>query len=128
MIHAVRSKPVVVGAASTVGPYFCTNACSTRLSLSPRVTAAMQFVAHAVGVGAADVVAFEQDLSAAADAHELMAEFVEASGGVAGAGEGEHSGSQDRAVEDAAEGRIEFGRINFDFRSCILKTLQISDC
>ena len=41
MIHAVRSKPVVVGAARTVGPYFCTKDCSTRLSLSPRVTAAM---------------------------------------------------------------------------------------
>ena len=41
MIHAVRSKPVVVGAASTVGTYFCTKACCTRLSLSPRETAAM---------------------------------------------------------------------------------------
>src|SRR5271170_6552019 len=31
----------MVGAASTVGPYFCTKACSTRLSLSPRETASM---------------------------------------------------------------------------------------
>src|SRR5579864_2204541 len=38
-IHAVRSKPFAVGAASTVGPYFCTKDCSTRLSLSPRLTA-----------------------------------------------------------------------------------------
>src|ERR1022692_1899648 len=40
-IHAVRSKPVLVGAASTVGPYFCTKDCSTRLSLSPRPMAAI---------------------------------------------------------------------------------------
>ena len=47
-----------------------------------------EFVAHAVGIGAADVVALEQDLSATADAHQLMAELVEASAGIAGAGEG----------------------------------------
>ena len=57
-----------------------------------------EFVAHAVGIGAADVVAFEQDLAATADAHELMAEFVEASAGIAGAGEGENGGGEDRAV------------------------------
>jgi hypothetical protein len=44
------------------------------------------------------VVAFEQDLAATADAHELMAEFVEASAGIAGAGEGENGGGEDRAV------------------------------
>ena len=58
-----------------------------------------QFVAHAVGVGAADVVAFEQNLVAAADAHELVADFVEASGGIAGAGQGEHGEGQQGAVE-----------------------------
>src|ERR1017187_9443418 len=41
MIYAARLKPFVVGAARTVGPYFCTKLCSTRLSLSPRETAAM---------------------------------------------------------------------------------------
>src|SRR5580658_10430694 len=41
MIYAARSKPLAVGAARTVGPYFCTKLCSTRLSLSPRETAAM---------------------------------------------------------------------------------------
>src|SRR5208282_5286862 len=35
------SKPCMVGAASTVGPYFWTKPCSTRLSLSPRVSEAM---------------------------------------------------------------------------------------
>jgi len=40
-IQAVRLKPAVVGAASTVGPYFWTKACDTRLSLSPRMTCAM---------------------------------------------------------------------------------------
>jgi len=39
-IQAVRLNPVVVGAASTVGPYFCTKACCTKLSLSPRATCA----------------------------------------------------------------------------------------
>ncbi len=36
MIQATRLKPVVVGAANTVLPYFCTKLCSTRESLSPR--------------------------------------------------------------------------------------------
>src|SRR5271157_1310310 len=36
MIQATRLKPVVVGAASTVLPYFCTKLCSTSESLSPR--------------------------------------------------------------------------------------------
>jgi hypothetical protein len=44
------------------------------------------------------VVAFEQDLAATADAHELMAEFVEASAGIAGAGKSENGGGEDRAV------------------------------
>src|SRR5580658_7423930 len=41
IMYAARSKPCMVGAASTVGPYFWTKPCSTRLSLSPRETAAM---------------------------------------------------------------------------------------
>src|SRR5271170_2852867 len=41
MIQAARSKPTLVGAARTVGPYFWTKPCSTRLSLSPRVSDAM---------------------------------------------------------------------------------------
>jgi len=61
-----------------------------------------EFVAHAVGVGAADVVALEQDLVASADAHELMAEFVEAGGGVSGAGESGDSEGEQSAVESAA--------------------------
>jgi hypothetical protein len=36
MIQATRLKPVVVGADSTVLPYFCTKLCRTSESLSPR--------------------------------------------------------------------------------------------
>jgi hypothetical protein len=53
------------------------------------------------------VIAFEQDLVAAADAHQLMAEFVETGGGICRAGEDENGCGEHRAVEDAAEGRIE---------------------
>ena len=41
MIHATRLKPALVGAAMTVVPYFWTNPCRVRSSLSPRSTAAM---------------------------------------------------------------------------------------
>src|SRR3984893_9364539 len=40
MTHARRLNPVVVGASSTVGPYFCTKDCSTKSSLSGRSSAA----------------------------------------------------------------------------------------
>src|SRR5258708_23386434 len=39
-----------------------------------------EFVPHAVGGRAADVIAFQKDLVAAADAHHLVADFSEASG------------------------------------------------
>lgn len=43
-----------------------------------------EFVAHAVGSRAADVVAFQENLFAAADAHHLVTDFVEAGGGISG--------------------------------------------
>jgi hypothetical protein len=46
------------------------------------------------------VIAFQENLGAAADAHHLMAEFVEARGGIAGAGEGEDGETQHAAVEN----------------------------
>jgi hypothetical protein len=62
-----------------------------------------QFIAHAVGVRASDVIAFEKDLVAAADAHHLVAEFIEARGGIAGAGESEEGEAEESAVEEAAK-------------------------
>jgi hypothetical protein len=47
---------------------------------------------EAGGVGTPDVVAFEQDLSAAAGAHELVTELIEARGGCACAEHGERGG------------------------------------
>ena len=82
----------------------CTNDCSTRLSLSPRLTAVYQLVAHAVGIGTADVIALEQELPAAADAHQLVADFGETRGRIAGTGEGENGRSQHSAVDSAARG------------------------
>jgi hypothetical protein len=52
-----------------------------------------EFVAHAVGVRAADVVAFQKNLLAAADAHHLVTDFVEAGGRISGAEEDEDGGA-----------------------------------
>ncbi len=49
-------------------------------------------------VGAADVVAFQKNLIAAADAHHLVADFVEAGGGIAGAEESEDGGAEQEGV------------------------------
>jgi len=50
------------------------------------------------------VIAFEKNLAAAADAHHLVAKFVEARGGIAGAGKGEDGETEHATVEKAAEG------------------------
>jgi hypothetical protein len=46
-----------------------------------------EFIPHARRIGAADVVAFEQNLVATADAHHLVAEAVNAGGVIPGAEE-----------------------------------------
>ncbi len=66
-----------------------------------------QFVAHAIGTGTADVIAFKKNLVAAADAHHLVAEIGEARGGIAGAGEGEDRESEDAALQESAENWVE---------------------
>ena len=60
-----------------------------------------ELVDLAVGVGAADVVALEEDLAAAADAHELVADGVEARGGCAGAEHGDSEDADQCDVEEA---------------------------
>jgi len=62
------------------------------------VEGCQKLVAHAVGGGAADVVAFQKNLIAAADAHHLMADFVKARGGIAGTEEREDSGAQQEGL------------------------------
>ncbi len=62
-----------------------------------------QFVAHHVGVGAADMVTFEEDLIAAADAHQLMAELFESRRGITGAGEGTDGDAEQGALQRAAD-------------------------
>ena len=54
-----------------------------------------EFPAHAVGVGAAHVIAFEEDLVASADAHHAMAEIVDAGRFVARAEQGEEGECQE---------------------------------
>jgi hypothetical protein len=79
-----------------------------------------EFIAHGVGIGAADVVAFKQNLAATADAHQLMAELIEASAGIACARKGGNGDGENRALQCASNGRAEFGRhLNF--------SLQIAD-
>jgi hypothetical protein len=58
-----------------------------------------QFGAHAVGVGTSDVVAFQQDLVAAADTHHPVAEIVDAGGLVASAEEGENGHGQQEQMK-----------------------------
>lgn len=49
------------------------------------------------------MVTFDEDLSASANAHELVADLGEARPGVAGAGECENGSGQEGAVESASE-------------------------
>jgi len=84
-----------------------------------------QLIPHAVGVGASNVVAFQEELAAcSADTNEAVADFVEAGGRISGTGESENGEGEQDAVEDAAEdgmwGRHHLGTL--DFR------LQILDC
>jgi hypothetical protein len=58
------------------------------------------------------VIAFEQNLVAAADAHQLMADVFEAGGWISGAEEGEDGEAERGGVESAAEGRVESRRHN----------------
>jgi hypothetical protein len=48
------------------------------------------------------VVTLEKDLAATADAHHLVADLIEAGGGIAGAGESEDGEGEQAAVEKAA--------------------------
>ena len=51
------------------------------------------------------MVAFEKNLAASADAHELVTELSKARAGIAGAGKHEDGHDEDGAVESAAESR-----------------------
>ena len=59
-----------------------------------------QLVAHALGVGAADMVAFQQNLVAAAHAHQAVSQFVEA-GVAVGAEEGDGQQCDEQELGDA---------------------------
>src|ERR1700709_2731968 len=85
MAQATLSKPPRMGAARTVAPYLPTNQLRTRASAprplgregcGPGAVGAgelvLQLADHAGGVRAADVVALQQDLGAAADAHHVV--------------------------------------------------------
>ena len=66
-----------------------------------------EFVAHAVRIGASDMVAFQQEFAAGpANAHEPVSDFLETGGGISGAGEGDYSYGEERAVKNAAEERV----------------------
>ena len=62
-----------------------------------------KLVAHFVRGLAADVVAFEQDLSAAAGAHHAVAEVFESGVGVSGTKEDEDGGGEDEGVNDSTD-------------------------
>jgi hypothetical protein len=52
------------------------------------------------------VVAFQKNLAATADAHQLVAKFVEARAGIPGAGEQKDSQREQGAVQSAAGNKI----------------------
>ena len=75
-----------------------------------------QFVAHAIRVGAADVVALQQNLIAAAGAHQLMAKLVEAGVGVGA----EEDDSQQR--DECELSNTEFRVSNFEFHKTAISS------
>ena len=87
-------KPSAGGAASEVGPYFSHKGGKDRLVAVAPVDAGHQFLAHPIGVWAADVVALQQELVAAAAAHDLVAQLVEARAGICGGSRQNHGGQQ----------------------------------
>ena len=91
MIQATRPKPVVLGAATTVGAVLLNERLQGEIVVVAAIECGCEFAAHAVGVLAADVIALEQDLVAAADAHQVMAQVVEAGVVIADAQECEQS-------------------------------------
>ena len=78
MTQATRLKPVVGGAARTVGPYFCHKTLQREVVTVASINRGCEFTPHAIGIGASDVVTFQQNLTATARAHELVAQIVEA--------------------------------------------------
>jgi len=54
------------------------------------------------------MVALQKNLAAAADAHELMTECAEASGGIAGAHKGEESETEEDALQSTPENWFRF--------------------
>ena len=66
-----------MGAASTVGPYFATNQLKMLVSPPPPATCARKLADHAVRIGAANVIALQKDLTAAANADHLVTDAGE---------------------------------------------------
>ncbi len=75
-----------------------------------------EFIAHAVGVGTTDMVALQKDLVAAAHAHELMAELVEARIGVS-AEEHHAQHGDEQHLRDAQFSSSEFPVSSFEFQA-----------
>ena len=82
MIQATRLKPVVVGADQHHVAVLLHKTLQDQRIVVATLNAGDQFIAHALGIGAAHVVAFQQHLIAAAHAHQPMAQLVEARVGV----------------------------------------------
>ena len=104
-IQATVSKPPRTGSARAMGPYLTVKNLKTGGVGGAGIELGVQVGDLAGGVGAAYVVALEQDLAAAAGAHEVVAEAAEAGRGVAGA---EH-GEGDEDDEDELEGALIHG-------------------
>ncbi len=100
-IQATSSKPPRTGSARTMGPYLAAKNLKTGASDGAGVELGVQVGDLTGGVGAADVVALEQDLAAAAGAHEVVAEAVEAGRGRAGAEHGEGDEDDENELEGA---------------------------
>jgi hypothetical protein len=113
--YAARSKPFAGWSREHGWSVFLDEALLDQAVAVSASHRCQEFVAHAVGRRAANVVAFQKNLVAAADAHHLVADFVEACGGVSGADQSEDRGAEQKGLRELATGS---GRLRFRIRVC----------
>jgi hypothetical protein len=66
------------GCCKNSGPVFLHKTLQREIVTVASINGGCEFTPHAIGIGASDVVTFQQNLTAAARAHELVAQIVEA--------------------------------------------------
>src|SRR6266404_8898266 len=120
--------PVKTGAGrggQNRGAVFLHEVLQGQIVVLAAIQSSHKFVAHAVGVGAAHVVAFQQNLVAATDAHQSVTKTVEASSVVTGAEEGKYAQAEYSRLKNT---RHPIGQRLHNFRFSISDYLSIAVC